>query len=92
MPRASTERRRHAAAASTSALRALRHPLPAHREGWLSDGGLAAARLVADDARRRARTPERMLVALEGARTGSDEVRGLPLLEAGELAGMRTAA
>jgi hypothetical protein len=71
---------------SRSALRALRQFLNAHREGWALEPRMAtAARMAAEDAHRLGLTPERMLVALKRAWASLDEVRRLPMLDAGEL-------
>lgn len=73
---------------SRSTLMTIRRVLHAYREGWVLEARLAtAARMVAEDARRRGVAAERMLVALKRAWAALDDVRRLPALDARDLLG-----
>jgi hypothetical protein len=88
MVRSSTDGRRvggvpPGAVLSRSALMTVRRVLHAYREGWLLEERLAAAaRMAAEDARRRGVAAEGMLVALKREWAALDDARRLAVLDA----------
>jgi hypothetical protein len=71
---------------SRTTLMTVRRVLHAYRDGWLLEGRLAtAARMAAEDARQLGVAAERMLVTLERAWAGLDDVRRLSALDTQDL-------